>query len=459
MKTHPSHTRLALEGGPKVLEAFEGRGEPKIGHEEFLEMADTWGYSPATIARIREVIQSENLGAGPFLNRYYNPRPSKVTRLEQEVAALLGAKHVFAVSSCTGALHSAMVAADIGCGDEVIVPSYTFIATAFAVVAARGMPVWCEVDQSMTMDPADLERKISPRTRAVAPVHMNGYVCNMDAILAIARKYNLRVIEDCAQAFGASYRGRRVGTWGDLGCFSISSYKVTGGGEGGLIVSSHDALFARAQGWAEAGGLWRPDRFAHPRWKGELFCGLNYRMSELEATVDLVQIRKADAQLERWRANKRRILEMLPRYRELQPQKIHDLNGEMGHSIGCFLPTAIEAERFRSALQAEGVRCSARGANPPPDWHYSHDMEQINQHMPATSDGCPWQCPKVRERGGPVNYSQDPCPRSRDLFGRHLIIPVDQWWTPNDCETVAAAIIKVADAFYPRGGDGVRGWL
>ncbi len=439
---------LAINGGPKVIKGFEGKGRPKIGHEEFLEMAHTWGYSPETIDEIRKVIEKEGLGGGPFLIRYGNPR-SKVAQMEEEVAKRFNVKHVMGVSSGTAALHTAYVAADIGCGDEVIVPGYTFLATAMAVVVARGVPVWCEIDESMTIDPADIEKKITPRTKAIAPVHMNGYVCNMDAVMDVARRHHLMVIEDCAQACGASFNGRRVGTIGDIGCFSISSYKTTGAGEGGLVITNEDRLFARAQGWAEAGGLWRPNRFARPRWEGELFCGVNYRMSELEGTVDLIQVRKMDEQLARWRKNKRRILEALPVYHELKPQVIHDIDGEMGNSIGFFPEGVAEAERLVSVLRAEGIGAGTRGGNPGRDWHIYNDMEQILEKMPATSDGCPWGCPKAAEAAA-IRYSPDMCPRTLALINRRVTVGVDQWWTERDCMQVAAALTKVFDAFYTR---------
>ncbi len=439
--------QLAVNGGVKAVDALEGKACPKIGHEEFLEMADTWGYSPQTINQIRKIIEKDDLGNGPFLIRY-KPR-SKVSQMEAEVAQLFNIRHVLGVTSGTAALHTAYVAADLGCGDEVIVPGYTFAATAMAAVVARAVPVWCEIDESMTIDPVDLEQKITPRTKAIAPVHMNGYVCNMEAIMEIAQRHNLQVIEDCAQACGASFRGQRVGTIGNLGCFSISSYKTTGGGEAGLVMTNDDDLFSRVQQWAEGGGLWRPDRFGPPRWEGELFCGLNYRMSELEGTVARVQMQKMELQLNRWRVNKRRILSALPVYRELKPQVIHDINGEMGHIIGLFPPTAAEAEQLVAALRAEGVNCGTRGQNPGQDWHYYQHVDMILKKMSATSDGCPWDCPKAAEAAA-ISYSPDMCPRTVDLTNRHVNVRVDQWWTTRDCKQIVAALTKVFDAFYTR---------
>ena len=440
--------KLAIDGGEKAIQDFEGEGHPKIGHEEFLEMADTWGYSPETIDGIRQVIEKEDMGGGPSLVHYGNPQ-SKVTQMEELAAELFNVKHVMGVTSGTAALHTAYIAADIGCGDEVIVPGYTFMATAMAAVVARGIPVWCEIDESMTIDPADVEKRITPRTKAIAPVHMSGYVCNMEAVMDVAKRHNLMVIEDCAQACGTSFHGRRVGTIGHLGCFSISSYKVTGGGEGGLVVTDDDSLFYRAQQWAEGGGLWRPNRYATPRWEGELFCGLNYRMSQLAGTVNLVQLKKMEAQLARWRTSKRHILAALPVYHELQPQVIHDINGEMGHGIGFFPENKSLSEKVVAALGAEGVGCGTRGQNPGRDWHIYDSVDQILQKMSATSDGCPWHCSKTEEKPS-VEYSPDMCPRTLDLTGRHVRVGVDQWWTEHDCKQVAAAMTKVFDAFYTR---------
>jgi len=358
-------------------------------------------------------------------------------------------KNVMGVSSGTGALHTAYVAADIGCGDEVIVPAHTFAATAMAVVVARGVPIWAEIDESMTIDPKDVEKKITPRTKAIAPVHMSGYVCDMEAIMDIAKRHNLTVIEDCAQSCGARFKGKRVGTIGNIGCFSISSYKVTGGGESGLVMTDDNKLFARAQGWAESGGLWRPDRFAPARWEGELFSGVNYRMSELEGTVELVQFRKMEAQLDRWRKNKKLIMSNLPVYKEIKPRVIHDIDGEMGHSIGFFPSSAEEAEKVASTLSAEGVGAGTRGTSTRPDWHYYQYMEMIMNKVPATSDGCPWDCPKAGE-AAKVNYYFDMCPNTIDLASRHVSVGVNQWWIEDDCKKVAQAMTKVFDALYTR---------
>lgn len=211
-----SEKDLALYGGEKSIKEFQGKEKPKIGIEEFLELADTWGYSTSTIAKIREIIEKEEIPS-PHLARYYNPRPSKVKQLEEYVKELFGVKYALAVNSGTSALSSAYIGCGIGPGDEVIVPGYTFIATAAEVVACKAIPVIAEVDDSLTIDPKDVERKITPQTKAIVPVHMVGNCSNMDAIIKIARKYNLMVIEDNAQACGGKYREKYLGTIGHVG--------------------------------------------------------------------------------------------------------------------------------------------------------------------------------------------------------------------------------------------------
>ena len=439
--------KLAINGGSKAIDGFEGKGKAKISHDEFLDLADIWGYSPETIEKIREVVEREDLGGGPFLVGY-KPN-SRMVEMQEYVSEVFDVKHVIPVTSGTAALHSAYVAADIGCGDEVLIPAYTFMATAMAVVVARGIPVWCEIDESMTIDPIDVEKRITPRTKAIAPVHMAGCVCDMDAIMDIAKRHNLKVIEDCAQSCGDTFHGRRVGTIGDLGCFSISSYKTTGGGEGGMVITNDDKLYYRALQWAEAGGLWRPDRYAVPRWEGELFCGLNYRMSELLASINLVQLRKMDAMLNRKRTNKRRVLEALPVYKELKPQVVHDLDGEHGNDVGFFVGSGKEAEKLTVAMRSEGIGCGTRGTSDGRDWHIYKYMSPIMDKPAAASDGCPWVCSKDGKKVE-IEYTLDMCPRTLELLSRLVRVGIDQWWTEADCKKVADAVAKVCDAFYTR---------
>jgi len=440
--------KLALQGGLKAVSSIEGKGEPKIGVDEFMSVAERFGFSQATLAKIRTAVNEEDPGSGPFLANYYSDLPeTKVQGYERIARETFGRKYAIGVTSGTAALNAAFVAAGVGPGTEVIVPAIGFFATAAAVVHSKAVPVFCDVDESLAMDPAKIESVITPRTVAMAPTHVMGSVCDMESIMAVARKHNLRVIEDCAQSCGGKQNGRYVGTFGDIGCFSISAYKIVGGGEGGLIIMDDERLWERAQGIVECGGLWRPDRFAPPRYPRELFCGTNYRMSELEAAIDQVQLKRMPETVARFHNVKMSVLKELRTFREITPQKLNDPAGEVGYSLRFFPETFELGGRIVEALNAEGIGCGMRGPNGSPDWHVYHDMFPVTTKTGPTEDDCPYQCPLYRERGGNISYQRGDCPVADDLFDRNISVGLNQWFTANDCHNIATGINKVLSAF------------
>jgi 8-amino-3,8-dideoxy-alpha-D-manno-octulosonate transaminase len=460
---------LALHGGSKAFPKMQGKKRPKIGVEEFYSIAERFGFSPEALQRIRQAVSEEDLGDGPTLSRYLTARPpaSKGEAFDKLARQIFGVKHALGVSSGTGSLHAAFVGADVGPGTEVIVPAIGFFATAAAVVTSKGVPVFCDVDESLSLDPAKIEALITPRTVAVAPTCVMGAVPDMDPILAVARKHRLKVIEDCAQSPGSKYKGRYMGTMGDAGCFSISAYKIVGGGEGGLLLSNDTQLFERACQLAECGGLTRPVRFAPPRYENELFCGTNYRMSELEAAVDVVQLQKMPDLIARYNAVKRCILGQLKTYREIVPQKINDIEGEAGYNIRFYPETVEIGKKIAAALNAEGIgvgeflwpsECSIRGSDAPPDWHvYSHMFAVILQADAARS-GCSFHCPTYRDKGGAVEYRRGNCPVADDLFDRNIMIWLDSNYSEEDCRAIASGMNKVFSAYCtedPRG----KNWI
>lgn len=441
--------KLALEGGLKAVTRLEGKGKPKIGLEEFMAIAKRFGLSAEALRRLRQALTEEDFAAGPYLANYYtNLKETCNQALARVARETFGVKYALPVSSGTAALHAAFVAAGVGPGKEVICSAIGFYATAAAVVMARGIPVFCDVDESLHMDPNKLEELINERTVCIAPTHVQGGVAQMDAIMQIARKHKLKVVEDCAQSCGARYKGKYVGTWGDLGCFSISAYKIVGGGEGGLIVTNEEKLYEAACCLAEGGGLWRPIRFAPERYPGELFVGTNYRMSELEAAIDVVQLKKMPALVKRFNTVKRRILKELKTYREIMPQKLNDPEGEVGYTLR-FYPHTLELGRnIVEALQAEGVHCSMRSDPERPDWHIYHFMYPLllQQGGPG-HEHCPFNCERYIKAGGRVEYKKGQCPVADDLFERTISIGLNQWYTANDCKQIARAINKVLSAY------------
>lgn len=436
--------QLALNGGLKAVTRIEGKGQPKIGIDEFMSVAERFGFSPDALAKIRAAAAADGLGDGPFLANYYsNLKETKVQAYERAAREVFGVDYAVGVSSGTAALHAAFVAAGVGPGTEVICPAIGFFATAAAVVQAKGIPVFCDVDSSLMMDPAKIAPLITPRTVAIAPTHCMGGVCDMPAIMKVARKHKLKVVEDCAQSCGGQVGGKLVGTFGDLGCFSISAYKIVGGGEGGLVLTNAKRLWERTNQLVECGGLWRPARFAPPRYEGELFCGTNYRLSELEAAVDVVQLRKMPATVKRFRQVKLRVLRQLKTFREIVPQTLVDAEGEVGYTLR-FYPQSVElGTQIAEALRAENIPAGIRGHSTTPDWHLSRYMFPVTLKTSATPDGCPFTCPVYAQRGGKIEYHENDCPVANDLFERVVSIRLSQWYNAQDCRNIARGINKV----------------
>ncbi len=445
MTNHRAQQKKALHGSLKAVTRQKGKGEPKIGVEEFLSVAERFGFTKKTLDRIRAAVEKEDWGEGPFLGNYYtNLKETKGQAFVRVAKKTFGVDYALACSSGTAALHSAFVAAGVGPGTEVICPAIGFFATAAAVVASRGVPVFCDVDESLSMDPSKIEALITPRTAALAPTHVMGTVCNMEAICDIARRHNLRVVEDCAQSCGGHYKGRLVGTWGDLGCFSISAYKIVGGGEGGLVITGDERLWERANQLAECGGLWRPDRFGSPRYEGEIFCGTNYRMSELEAAIDVVQLKRMPATVRRTRAVRMRILRRLKTFREILPQKLNDPEGDVGYCLRFFPEDIPLGERIVADLKDRGISCGMRGKNAPTDWHVYSEMLPLILKSGPTGEECVYTCHHYLERGGgPVSYARGDCPVADDLFDRCITINLNQWMTVEDCRSLADSLNQV----------------
>jgi len=393
---------------------------------------------------VLEVLQSKQLF------RYYGPGvaieefPSKAEELEKKFSARMGTKYAVVVNSCTSALISSLVACGIGPGDEVIIPAYTFFASCSAVLIAKAIPVIAEVDDSLTLDPEDLERKITERTKAVMPVHMRGAPCQMDKIMNIAKKHDLRVIEDVAQAMGGSFKGKPLGTFGDCGCFSLQYHKILTSGEGGIVVTNDDVLYDRVRAYHDSAACWRPTRFASPRYRGEVFPGENYRMGELAAAVALAQLIKLDSVLERMRERKGRIKEGIKNISGIEFRRLNDVEGDTAVCLIFYLPNSEITRKFVEALKAEGVNAGGIYDRGIPDWHIYAHWPHLMQRLTATEEGCPFTCPYYK--GPEPKYSENMCPKTLDYLGRSVHIDVPPQMPLRDCGLIAKAIKKVAKA-------------
>jgi 8-amino-3,8-dideoxy-alpha-D-manno-octulosonate transaminase len=373
------------------------------------------------------------------LFRYYGlAKPTGVATLEAAAQAYYPVKHALGVNSGTGALFTAMTALQIGPGDEVILPAFFWVATVGAVVQANAIPVLCEVDDSFTLDPADLARKITPRTRLIVAVHMAGAPCNIASIMNIARARRIPVLEDCAQANGASFRGQKVGTFGAIGIFSLQWNKNATAGEGGLLITNSDRLFERVVAAHDVGVPWvngTPcDTGAQSRtWGG------GRRMGELTGAVGAVQLTKLPQITQHMRDSKRRIKGFLRGSPGLSFRRLNDEVGDSGPFLILLLKSRQKARDVVARMQEAGLTTAIRLADY--GLHIYYNVPQLVRKVPLSPSGNPWNLPQ--NQSSVYDYRQGACPQSDGLFGRSILLPIPSRLTKAQ-EKAAAEIIRAA---------------
>lgn len=340
------------------------------------------------------------------LSRYGDPNDSgfkrKVYTFEQEFAAYCGTKYAVATNSGTSALLISLLSLDIGMGDEVLVPGYTYVASMSAIVYTRATPVLVEIDESLTMDPRDLENKITDKTKAIMAVHMLGNPCNMTEINRIAKKYNLKIIEDGCQAAGGSFRGEKLGSIGDMAAFSLNRYKNIAAGDGGILITNNKQLFERAFAIHDQGHA--PNRIGKDA-TGTLI-GLNFKMNELTGAVALAQLRKLDDILIRLRKMKGLIKSELSIIKHAKFRTINDEMGECATILTIIFDTKERAEKVSDLLGSNTLIHSG--------WHVYRNMTQITRHSTAVSD---WSEPTRYSSPGSL-------PITDNILGRSINISI-----------------------------------
>lgn len=385
-------------------------------------------------AAVLEVLRSKRLF------RYYGPgnSPSKVAELEAAFCAKKGTAYALGVTSGTAALICGLQGVGVGPGDEVIVPAYTWIASATAVLAVGAVPVIAEVDESLLLDPADLEAKITPYTKAVIVVHMRGAPCDMARILEVTKRHGLKVVEDCAQANGATYRGQEVGSFGDAGCFSLQFNKIITTGEGGVVVAQEREVWARAAMYHDAGAISKQHSME------ELIWGVNFRMPEVLAAIALVQLRKLDGLLEAMRTRQRMLeagLADVMAHKGLQWRAKNDPVGDAAIAAVFFMPDKEGAARVVNALKAENIGASLLYERHVTDFHvYAHWVPVIEKRSWG-GRGSPWSWAQR-----PIEYDHDMCPRSLELLGRAVHLNVSPLLSNEDVEETIEGLNKVLNA-------------
>lgn len=374
------------------------------------------------------------------LFRYHGNKEhvSKCDLLEQHFAKHTGAAHVLAVTSGTAALICALQGVGVGPGDEVIVPAYTWLATAAAVLAVNGIPIVAEVDESLTLDPADVEAKITPYTKAIIAVHMRGAPSQMDELLAVANRHGLKLIEDTAQANGGSYRGRRLGSLGDAGCFSLQLSKIITSGEGGILITNDESVWKRALMFHDVPGGER-----HGITKDEILWGINFRMPELLAAVALAQLGKLESILTNLRARQQMLkggMEEAAQRKGITFRAIPDAEGDTGATLIFFAPGAAQAQQIVHKLHESNISAGHMYHPDRSDYHvYAHWLPVLEQRT-WTEAGGPW-----RWAQRDIQYHKEMCPRSLALLGRAVHMNIDPLMSNDEMEELIEGVNQVLD--------------
>ena len=427
--TQVSNDRLAIDDGAPV------RTEPLP-----LEFPGVHYMDNEEVDAVVRLLRSRSLF------RYYGIDLQKeVEAFEAEFANSLGIAHAVAVSSGTGALHTALSALGLGPGQEVIVPAYMWVSVIAAVVNHGAIPVLADIDETFCLDPVDLERRITPRTKGIIMVHMSGAPGDVKTVQSIARQRGLWLLEDCAQCNGGSFQGQKVGTFGDMAVFSFQMNKNMSAGEGGCVATSNARLWQRAFACHDLGYA-RDDQgrliFNNP---DLCLWGKGYRLDELRGAVLRIQLKKLPRIIAAMRRSKYRIREALGRFPGVQLRKIIDPAGD----TGCFLITtyadAQTAQSVNRALRAEGIITFPQGVSNVvmTDWGlhlYTNNVSLVDKTS-VDGRGFPWKLAENQSSG--QNYSKGTCPRADSLFERSILLPIPSCLTEKDESEIIRAFEKV----------------
>jgi 8-amino-3,8-dideoxy-alpha-D-manno-octulosonate transaminase len=359
---------------------------------------------------------------------------SKVLQFEQAYAKHIGVRYAHGVTSGTTALYTAMAALGIGPGDEVILPAWTWYADYDAIVLSGALPVFAEIDESFAIDPRDIEDKITPRTKAILAIHLQGGTADMDPILELARKHDIRVLEDCAQCLGGKYKGKYVGSIGDIGINSFQLSKSITAGEGGAVVTNDAELFERALRFHDVGVLRSPYKENVGGGMMAAFASCNFRMSEFTGAVLKGQLQKLETICAGLRRNARKVREGIADLPGLKLRHTPDVEGDLGVGVFVDMGTRQRRDHYLRAMRAEGIAASGPGGSVilPVD-------KRIETKATIHPDWPSFQS----ERGRAIRYGSECCPRTIDILGRHGGVIMDPNFTDSDVADIVQAIRKV----------------
>ena len=422
---------LAINGGTPV------RTEPLP-----LEFPGMHYLDEAEIEAVVRVLKSRSLF------RYYGiDLQGEVSAFEREFAEFIGTKHALAVTSGSGALQTALSALSVGPGQEVIVPAYMWVAVVAAVVNLGAIPVLADIDESFTVNPADVERRITPRSTGIIAVHMSGAPADVPTLLEVARKHKLFLLEDCAQCAGGSIRGKKVGSFGDLGIFSFQMNKNMSSGEGGCVVTSDTRLYQRAVAAHDNG--YARDESGRAIYDNLDLClwGRGCRLDEVRGAILRIQLRKLPEIIAHMRRSKYRIRRALESFPQVRLRRIVDTDGDTGSFLILTFASTGKAQEICQNLRAEGISTSPQGITNivMTDWgqHIYSNVVSLANKTSVDGKGFPWSL--AENRDSVAEYAKGTCPVADSLFERSILLAIPSCLNEIDENDIIRAFRKVSE--------------
>ena len=360
----------------------------------------------------------------------------KAKELEQAICETFGCKHAQLLSSGTAALTTAMSALGIGYGDEVILPSFTFVASFEAVLSVGAIPVFVDVDDTLTLDPEAVRNAITQKTKCIMPVHMCGSMADMDALQSICKEYNLSLLEDACQSIGGTYKGKKLGTIGDAGTFSFDFVKTITCAEGGVVMTNREDVYIASDGYTDHGHDHKgTDRGAdlHP------FIGYNFRISELHAAVGLAQIKKLNTFLAIQKKNHTALKNALAQIPEVSFRRVPDESGDSCTFVSWFLPTEEVTKAVVAELKAQNILAGNFYwfVN---NWHYISKWDHLKNAVTLNS-----LHPDLK--AAVIHHATKDFAASDAIMSRCISTAIGLMWTDeqlkNKCDQMVAVIQKV----------------
>lgn len=354
----------------------------------------------------------------------------KAKELEQELENKLNVKHAQLTSSGTSALNVALAILGVGAGDEVIMPTFTFVASFESILNAGAIPILVEIDDTLTLDPKAVEAAITSRTKVIMPVHMCGSMADLDALKDICERHNIFLLEDACQAYAGTYKGKALGTIGNVGCFSFDYVKTITCGEGGALIMNDDKLAKHADQYTDHGH----DHLGSDRGlETHPVLGYNYRISELNAAVGLAQIRRTDEFINIQKKNKKILKDALRAIPKVSFRRIPDEDGDTATFLSFFMPTAELSLKVVDAFKEYGI--DAYWNYYDNNWHYIrkwNHLKDLNTLFPISD----------QIKKGMQNLNTLEFPKSDDLISRNISCLIKLSWTEEEVKERAENMVK-----------------